>query len=64
MNHLVNIGQLHNQYFAMRHGKSEPNELGIILSHPDAGTTGYGLVEEGRQQAKKSGIAAKKKGYS
>jgi len=43
----------------MRHGKSKANKQGIILSHPDAGTTDYGLVEEGRKQAENSVTQAK-----
>ena len=57
----MDITQLKNHYFVMRHGKSKANEQEIILSHPDAGTTDYGLVEEGRQQAKESAKDAKNK---
>jgi glucosyl-3-phosphoglycerate phosphatase len=46
----------------MRHGKSKANETGIILSHPDTGITGYGLVAEGREQSKTSATDAKEKG--
>lgn len=59
MNNLINVTQLKNRYFVMRHGKSKANEQEIILSHPNAGTIDYGLVEEGRQQAKKSATGAK-----
>lgn len=62
MNHLSNVTQLKNKYFIMRHGRSKANEQNIILSHPDAGTTDYGLVEEGRQQTKDSAMKAKHSG--
>lgn len=54
--------KLHNQYFGLRHGKSEANEKGIIISHPDNGILYYGLVEEGKEQVKKSVSHAKKQG--
>ena len=31
----------------MRHGHSEANEAGIVVSDPDLGTTGFGLSREG-----------------
>lgn len=34
----------------MRHGHSEANQLGIIVSHPDNGRIQYGLSELGRRQ--------------
>jgi broad specificity phosphatase PhoE len=55
----ASLSSLHNRYFIMRHGKSRANEEGVILSHPEIGTTDYGLVEEGIQQAKSSALEAK-----
>lgn len=49
-----------NHYFALRHGKSKANELGIVLSHPDDGIPNYGLVEEGRKQVRLAVEAARK----
>lgn len=59
MNNLIGIPSLKNQYFVMRHGKSKANKQEIIISHPDTGTTDYGLVDEGKQQAKQSAVNAK-----
>jgi len=41
---------LKNQYFAMRHGQSEANVAGIIVSDPNIGCSQYGLTEHGQQQ--------------
>lgn len=46
----------------MRHGTSKANEEEIILSHPDEGTTNYGLVEEGKRQVRESVVHAKNNG--
>lgn len=54
MNHLLDITELNNQYFIMRHGESSANIEGIIVSTPENGMTGYGLSEEGRSQVKQS----------
>jgi probable phosphoglycerate mutase len=35
----------------MRHGQSEANQQGIIVSDPGKGTAGYGLTATGKQQA-------------
>ncbi len=50
MNHLAGIEVLRNRYFAMRHGHSRANELGIIVSDPRRGLDEYGLSERGRAQ--------------
>ncbi len=50
MNHLAGIGILRNRYFAMRHGHSRANELGIIVSDPRHGLDEYGLSARGRAQ--------------
>jgi probable phosphoglycerate mutase len=62
MNNLSGLTQLKNSYFVMRHGKSKANEEGIILSHPEAGTTNYGLVEEGKRQTAESATHARDNG--
>lgn len=54
MNHLKNVESLRNRYFVLRHGRSEANEEGIILSNPSDGVKSYGLTEEGRAQVLKS----------
>lgn len=43
---------LHNRYYALRHGKSEANEQGLIISNPEDGVPRYGLSEEGREQVR------------
>lgn len=52
MNHLEHYESLKNRYLALRHGKSKANEDGIIVSSPEIGTTGYGLVDEGRREVR------------
>jgi len=39
---------MQNSYYLMRHGKSEANKRGIIVSDPLIGTVRYGLSREGR----------------
>ena len=56
-----NLVRLKNRYYILRHGKSEANETGIILSNPDEGTTACGLTEEGKEQVRKSVQEARKK---
>lgn len=41
---------LPNQYFIMRHGQSEANVQGLIVSNPANGIERYGLTALGRQQ--------------
>ena len=41
---------LKNRYFAMRHGQSEANIAGIIVSDPNVGCGKYGLTKLGQQQ--------------
>lgn len=45
---------LKNTYFAMRHGKSEANERGLIVSNPERGARAFGLCEKGRVQVQDS----------
>ncbi len=48
---------LKNRYFAMRHGESEANRAGKIVSDPAVGTQGFGLSPLGRSQAAASARA-------
>lgn len=54
MNHLLTCRRLGNRFFAMRHGESTANRQALINSHPDLGTTGFGLSATGRAQVRKS----------
>jgi glucosyl-3-phosphoglycerate phosphatase len=54
MNHLSTLTSLKNRYFIQRHGKSEANLLGIILSDPAEGVPKYGLTDEGKAQVRAS----------
>ena len=47
----------YNTYLIMRHGQSEANAQGIIVSDPKIGCFRYGLTALGREQA---GAAAKR----
>lgn len=40
--------RLHQRFFALRHGESEANVAGIVLSDPSVGMLRYGLTEAGR----------------
>ncbi|QEG23643.1 histidine phosphatase family protein [Mariniblastus fucicola] len=42
------IEHRHNRFFALRHGVSEANELGLIISDPKTGCSNYGLSSVGR----------------
>ena len=42
--------RLRNRYFAMRHGRSEANAAGIVVSDPERGIAEYGLSNHGRKQ--------------
>jgi probable phosphoglycerate mutase len=39
--------KLRNTYYALRHGTSEANERGIVVSHPENGIRGWGLTVAG-----------------
>lgn len=41
-----------NTYLIMRHGQSEANVMGVIVSDPDIGCQRFGLTMLGRKQAK------------
>jgi len=45
---------MHNRYFALRHGESEANQAGIILSDPDRGIAHFGLTQRGKDQVRLS----------
>jgi len=47
-------GPLKNRYFALRHGESEANAAGIIVSDPNNGVPLYGITAKGRDQAVES----------
>ena len=42
--------KFNNHYLIMRHGESEANVAGLIVSDPAIGCTKFGLTEEGRRQ--------------
>ncbi|MBN1500132.1 MAG: histidine phosphatase family protein [Spirochaetes bacterium] len=46
--------ELKNRYFAFRHGESEANTEGIIISNPETGIYEYGLSSNGRKQVQNS----------
>jgi broad specificity phosphatase PhoE len=50
----VRVNALRNRWFALRHGWSEANALGIIVSLPERGVPGFGLSEKGRLQVRAS----------
>lgn len=41
---------MNNTYYAFRHGQSQANVDGIIVSDPGVGTVRFGLTDEGRRQ--------------
>jgi probable phosphoglycerate mutase len=49
-NHQPRKLAFNNLYYAMRHGQSEANVSGIIVSDPATGCNHYGLSKTGRQQ--------------
>ncbi|MBR9911108.1 MAG: histidine phosphatase family protein [Gammaproteobacteria bacterium] len=50
---------LGNHYCALRHGQSEANTAGVIVSKPARGVAAFGLSEEGRRQVQASAAAAR-----
>ncbi len=46
------LPRLRNRYFALRHGSSEANARGIIVSDPRTGEDGYGLTAAGRAEVR------------
>ncbi len=47
----LGLSVLRNRYFAVRHGESEANVLGVAVGDPQRGVQGFGLTELGRRQA-------------
>ncbi|NAW35105.1 histidine phosphatase family protein [Halomonas alimentaria] len=43
-------GRRHNRYLLIRHGHSQANQQGVIISSPEQGIAGYGLSCRGREQ--------------
>ena len=56
MNNLESLRGLKNRYFALRHGESMPNVLGIIISNPNEGIEKFGLSEKGKIQVREAAI--------
>ncbi len=50
--------RLLNRYWGLRHGESEANVAGIVLSDPARGVDGYGLTARGREQVRRTVAAA------
>jgi broad specificity phosphatase PhoE len=50
-NHLLNVTQLSNHFFAVRHGQSEANVARVIASNPATATLSFGLTALGRAAA-------------
>ena len=46
--------RLRNQYFVMRHGQSEANAEGVIVSDAKTGCAQYGLSDHGKEQVRQS----------
>ena len=46
---------LHNTFLIVRHGQSEANVEGIVVSTPENGCSKYGLTHLGRKQAHDAG---------
>jgi probable phosphoglycerate mutase len=57
VNHLDGL-TLRNRYLGLRHGQSEANQAGIVLSSPAAGIPFYGLTAAGREQVRASVAAS------
>lgn len=54
MNNIKEFNHLNNRYFALRHGESKANILGIILSDSKLGTVEFGLSDKGKENVEKS----------
>jgi len=51
---LPSIDVLRNRFFLLRHGRSEANEAGLIVSDPVRGAQSYGLTTQGSDQVETS----------
>lgn len=49
-NTFITADHWRNRYLLMRHGHSQANQAGIIISSPEQGLNGYGLSPNGEQQ--------------
>lgn len=54
INHLLSRKTLLNQYYAIRHGHSEANAAGIIVSNSELGVDQCGLTKKGRRQVERT----------
>lgn len=48
-----------NRYFALRHGSSQANEMGLVVSDLQRGRNAFGLTDQGREQVRASVIVAR-----
>jgi len=48
------MSRFKNTYYVMRHGQSQANVAGLIVSDPAIGCENYGLTEQGREQIETS----------
>jgi broad specificity phosphatase PhoE len=55
---LPSIDVLKNRFYLLRHGRSEANEAGLIVSDPIRGAQCYGLTPHGRDQVEASANTA------
>ena len=46
------IFNLKNEFYVLRHGQSEANVQGLIVSAPDLGVPKFGLTDDGQRQVK------------
>ncbi|XKF15473.1 histidine phosphatase family protein [Halomonas sp. BLK-85] len=53
----ISAGHWRNRYLLMRHGHSQANQAGIIISSPEKGLAGYGLSPYGEEQL--AGVVSK-----
>jgi glucosyl-3-phosphoglycerate phosphatase len=51
------MATLANRYYGLRHGESQANAQGIIISDPARGVPDYGLTPRGREQARAQVLA-------
>lgn len=58
------IDELRNRFFLLRHGRSQANEAGLIVSDPGRGVQAYGLTAQGQAQVEQSVKAAQKAGLT
>jgi probable phosphoglycerate mutase len=59
MNYLKDVISLKNRYFIMRHGQSESNVIGILVTDPANGIDSYGLTNLGKEQVKEAVLSNK-----